>query len=81
MGYATAGDLYFTPYMAMIKAPLRPGTRLSTRWSALHRARRVEETRQPTGLNSPPPLRPSGPRPQDRRGGVRVREAPFKSAQ
>ena len=60
--------------LAMMKAPLRPGTRPvgAAQLAVRHVNRRAWIRRHPGG---------GGPRPQDRRGGVRVRGAPFMPAQ
>ena len=58
----------------MMRAPLIPGTR------PVGAAQLAVEHTSTNGLNSPPPGG-DGPRPQDRRGGVRTRGEPFTSAQ
>jgi hypothetical protein len=60
----------------MMKAPLRPGTRPVG--AAQLAAVKDTSTDGPVFAATP---KGGGPRPQDRRGGVRVRGAPFMSAQ
>ena len=59
----------------MMKAPLRPGTRPV---GAAQLAVKDTSTDGPVVAATP---KGDGPRPQDWRGGVRVRGAPFMSAQ
>ena len=59
----------------MMKAPLRPGTRPV---GAAQLAVKDTSTDGPVFAATP---KGDGPRPQDWRGGVRVRGAPFMSAQ
>ena len=59
----------------MMNAPLRPGTRPV---GAAQLAVKDTSTNGPVFAATP---KGDGPRPQDRRGGVRTRGAPFTSAQ